>query len=366
MTGKEILSFYFQRSAMRFNAPLLILLAVVGMGCASRVSQNAGKARFKTIEDESWFKDGVDRFYLAYADQGNFIDSSPQRLGWEILMGVGCYGEPKNRDTLVDESTSSEESTENQQKPLESQSPLSQMGAKRLIDRELITDFPLAKDPSKPKKGECVVLLGSESEQAQFIKSMDEDTVKAMMMKLGGASAACWGLATSGLMLAFLAGATATTSGGAAAVIAAAAPSAITFLTIGSATTSAWYCGTGVHSTFESLANYQKDENKKLFFKTFARAEELAKAKMKSTPTSNADISHLDFYIALEKEGKTKRDPAKLRHAVAVLNPFIVRAFNQDIVEKMEQGWFKETKFFDAIKSIKTEVLEDSGPIKEE
>ncbi|MCA2960026.1 MAG: hypothetical protein IOD12_07225 [Silvanigrellales bacterium] len=103
----------------------------------------------RALESDDWLRDGVDRFYLAVAPQGISMEgaTSDAQVGQEMLFGIGCFGEPKERNALVDVPP---DACGNGPTKL----PLN--------ERHFVHQFPMASDPSKPKKGECVVLMGDE------------------------------------------------------------------------------------------------------------------------------------------------------------------------------------------------------------
>ena len=62
------------------------------------------KSKVRSLESDDWMRDGVDRFYLAVAPQGIPMEGAKTgaQVGQEVLFGIGCFGEPKERNALVD------------------------------------------------------------------------------------------------------------------------------------------------------------------------------------------------------------------------------------------------------------------------
>lgn len=125
-------------------AILTALLLATSTGC-----KFLGMSKVKALESDDWFRDGVDRFYLAVAPQDLAMPGSvtDAKVGQELLFGIGCYGEPKQRDAVV---------------PVAPDACGQGPDRLPLNERYLVNHFPLAADSTKPKKGECVVLMGDD------------------------------------------------------------------------------------------------------------------------------------------------------------------------------------------------------------
>lgn len=121
----------------------LVAVAWTSTGCKFNSSG------VRALESDDWLRRGVDRFYLAVAPQGIPMEgtTSGAQVGQEMLFGIGCFGEPKDRSAVVDV-------------------PPDACGKGPtklpLNERTFVHQFPMASDPSKPKKGECVVLMGDD------------------------------------------------------------------------------------------------------------------------------------------------------------------------------------------------------------
>jgi hypothetical protein len=122
---------------------LATALTVTGVsGCKKTLS------REKALESDDWFRDGVDRFYFATVSTATLQEGTTvgARVGQNMLVGIGCYGEPKDPATLVDVPKDACGQGE-------SRMPLNA--------RTMWHQFPIADDASKPpQKGQCVQLLG--------------------------------------------------------------------------------------------------------------------------------------------------------------------------------------------------------------
>jgi hypothetical protein len=83
------------------------------------------------------------------------------KVGQDLLVGVGCFGEAKEPATLTS---------------VPEKSCSSNQGKLPLNERIRLQDFPLAADPTKPKAGECVLLLGPQ-EVVKRIQEKPEEFV---------------------------------------------------------------------------------------------------------------------------------------------------------------------------------------------
>ncbi|NBW83355.1 hypothetical protein EBR21_16525, partial [bacterium] len=103
-------------------------------------------SKVKSISSDDWFRNGVDRFYLATVPSGIMLKESQNVVvGQDVLVGVGCFGEAKDPKTPV----------------LVSVPSCSGKKAKiPMNERVRLDDFPMAEDPKNPKAGQCVLLLG--------------------------------------------------------------------------------------------------------------------------------------------------------------------------------------------------------------
>ena len=88
MIRDNFISFYIAAIAMLF------------MACGDQLATQHSKT--KALSSNDWFKDGVDRFYLAYMDTETRISSGhPEKYGHQFFFGVGCYGESPDPKALL-------------------------------------------------------------------------------------------------------------------------------------------------------------------------------------------------------------------------------------------------------------------------
>ncbi len=128
----------------------------------------------KSIRSDDWFRSGVDRFYLATLPTNLKTTDNPSlRIGQEILVGVGCFGEPRDPATRV---------------TVQDASCPSKTAKLPMNERIRLQDFPMAQDPARPNAGECVLLLGPE-ELVKVVKSQPE-RLKSQAVSTASVSAA--------------------------------------------------------------------------------------------------------------------------------------------------------------------------------
>lgn len=299
--------------------------ALLAIGCGTDAENSSD---VKALSSNDWFKDGVDRFYLAYVDSNETIlEGYSETYGQRIFLGLGCYGEPEDPNTLV-RVKKSKYSNEVVSIPLK--------------ERTMLHQFPVT-DSVSPEKGECRVLLGDKrvASKVTDLKSLLSGGNKGKVSeKITGAALGCFAAVASStkLVATALAGgyATAQTAGVAApAVIPAVAIEA------SAAITSGFYCVLKTKESFTAVSEFQLAENQKLFAWAVENASKVALAKMDArgqTETYNSLADSLS--------------PDKLAVASAIWNKNFVEAFNKNIEASFENGWGKETKFFDAIENI--------------
>jgi hypothetical protein len=83
------------------------------------------------------------------------------KVGQDLLVGVGCFGEAKEAASRV---------------AVSENSCIGSRGKLPLNERIRLQDFPLAADPGNPKPGECVLLLGP-NEVVKRVQDKPEDFV---------------------------------------------------------------------------------------------------------------------------------------------------------------------------------------------
>jgi hypothetical protein len=312
----------------------LLILAAVGLpGCTT--VHRPKKAEEKAITDQSWFRTrpGVDRFYLAYSEFSEKFPGSDDLQGRENLLGVACYGEDPNPEA-----------------PVKNPATGKLMPAS---SRERLQDFAVVKDQGGyPGAGNCIVILGQPKENARWEIKVNDDQVAELKSTLIGTGAACLGLGgavlTASLAVQSAAVTAAPTAG--ASVGALAAISGPVWISLA---TSAALCANGFGNSKLAVDKYRVNDSNRVLLESLAKAEELAKdALMENNGKESSNRRSLREIEALLSMAQGKRDSEKIRHAAAIFNPYYVRAFNRDLDAKMEQGWGKGERFFEAIRSL--------------
>ena len=290
------------------------------------------------MSSNDWFKDGVDRFYLAHTSNSKrILEEHPETYGDRYFIGIGCYGEPQNpkEKILVPKSKGSKEKVE-----------------MALDERTMVYQFNIV-DSKKPKKGECKILLGDTVSPQQIsngkhLKNKNTShgtTATAAAQKVGAASLSCFTFAASAIKFggAVVGGTLVTVKSAGTA-----APVVIPLLAVevASLTSSGLFCVLWVGWAQDSVRDFKISENHKLFAEAMDKAGKLT-------------------IEAMEKEGSLDRynelvlsqDPKNIAVASALWNKHFVNQFNKKVDERFENGWGKETKFFDAVEKLQTEYL---------
>ena len=323
---------------MFYYFPRKILLAFFCSVLTSCILSSCGNhehdiSNEKVLSSNDWYKNGVDRFYLAYMDSGETMDENfPYKFGEQFLLGIGCFGEPEDKEALV-EVPVAPGSSEKISIPLNARTMLHQFNIRH---------------SAKPKKGNCKILLGSKHEPQQITDGNDLATGLSpwkAAFKSGLGAFSCISVAIAGGKLIFTAVgggyATAKTLGGFGPIVITAIGADVAALG-----TAAALCGIRGPDTFTSLADYRESQNIRV----------LAKAMQYASAYTNLELKKLylrDTYESLN----ASQNPKKLSIAAAMWNKVFVRIFNRKIDETFENGWGKSTKFFDAVEEIQTEAL---------
>ena len=141
----------------------------------SLISCGRADSDITAMESNDWFKDGVDRFYLAHLSNEKLIlEGYPQTQGEKYFFGVGCYGEPADPTSKikVKKSADSKETI-----------------AIPLNKRTMLYQFDLIDKYEEPQKGKCKILLGDRISPRQISnggKLIAKDTQYGIsMIKLG-------------------------------------------------------------------------------------------------------------------------------------------------------------------------------------
>lgn len=104
------------------------------------------KSSVKTISSDDWFRTGVDRFYLATVPTSiRYPNAQTVKLGQDVIVGLGCFGESKKPDEPI---------------AISDTSCASGSRTVALNERTRLDEFKMAADPERPAAGECVLLLG--------------------------------------------------------------------------------------------------------------------------------------------------------------------------------------------------------------
>jgi hypothetical protein len=310
---------------------IMLVFSFLSVSCLKKSGQDSSA---KALSSNDWFKDGVDRFYLAHLASGSFIDSQYDvRYGEQFLLGIGCYGEPKDPEALTDVPVSKSGSI---------------MTTKKLNERVYLHEFPVVDNKDKPKKGECRVLLGEAVEPRQITNGQElgeGGDMRGLLMGYMGSGLSCsmFVLATAQLVTTAIAGgyATAQTAGAAGPLVI--PPLLLHTAAVGS---SAYFCGVRTGHAIRGFSRYQVKENHKV----------LASAMDEASRLTNIKINESGFAPTYQKLVETL-NPEKRAIAAGVWNKYFVRSFNKEVNGQFENGWGKETKFFDAVSQIQTDLL---------
>lgn len=339
------------------------------VACAFLLAQCTRKSNFKSISSDDWFRNGVDRFYLATLPSKLLHQGATTvRVGQDILVGVGCFGEPKEPATPVDIADPGCASKR-------AQIPLNQ--------RIRLQDFPLAEDPSHPKAGQCVLLLGS-SEVVKRVQEKPQEFVSGPLataaLSAATATNACGMSLALGqafyLQKAIVTGAinsekeslvfarkllsyfgennlvpsfytgehpvyalkpNASLQGKDATQVA-----QFDKLLVGQAILP---CSEFNKSIWELLGIASKKDLRKVFFQAMAEADRRTAQRIRQSESFG------EFAAALQR--------GDLRTAAGIYNPIFAYEFNRNVEAKASQGWggFGVQKFFDEVRAINSELL---------
>ncbi len=340
----------------------------------------------KSLEGDDYFKDGKERFYFAYLSSNEKLEGNEETLGHDMLFGLGCYGEAENQGAIIDvpESSCSTKSKK-----------------MSLNNRTMMHQFKIAKDPAKPQKGECVVLMGNAQlpkvvaeRPKDFINGPNAEVMRAAAFSLGACGLTLGTMLYAGPLGTALAkgsGAAAVHTSSSALVSASAKVSKevalgadyagtlvnalqgakVVSLTAANSAASAtqkgalWVAGmsatqAGVasrigisalpcSSTFfkitDVFANSQSNKNRKIYFTALTEADQVAR-KMIAKNTER------------QKSFEAAEASGNIREAMAIYNPYFASAFNSKIQAKFENGWGGEHKFFDMVKELQKDIAQ--------
>lgn len=326
------------------------------------------KSSVKTISSNDWFRNGVDRFYLATVpSKVRYPNAQTVKVGQDALVGLGCFGESKKYDEIVS---------------VEDKACQSSSRKIPLNERTRLKDFPLAADPRNPNAGECVLLLGP-SEVVESLKSEPERFLHGMLdtaaINAATATNAC-GLSlalghsyflkktsldqqlTSAAdavgfarkLLMYLGGNNVVPAmyNGTHPVYALKANeslqgkspeqlAAMEKMLVGQAVLP---CGEYEKSVWELLGLTQTKEVRKIFFRSLAEADRRTAQRVRQSQFFP------EFASALHR--------GDLRTAAGIYNPIFAFEFNRNVNATAAQGWggFGTQKFFDEIRTISEEL----------
>jgi len=302
--------------------------------------KNTQESNEEALNGNDWFKNGVDRFYLAYINSDiRMLRNGPETYGQQFFFGVGCYGESKDPHAQVQVKKDPQSSV---------------FVTKKLSEREMLHEFDLVVSTEKPKPGQCKILLGDENDAIQIshLKSYRGGTKAALGVVFTTTGVVCIG---SIAQTAKFVGEVMAAAGASVVSKGAAAPALLPPLTLDGINTLGAIagCGGSLKGSFEVGKNYNRDENKKLFAHAIIKAINLANNDLKNDPKKYAR------YVTL------RRNLYNVEVAAAIWNPILVRKFNREIHGFFENGWGESQKFFDAVKLIQTDALTTSATAKE-
>lgn len=357
-------------------ATIVIPLLILQQGCKWQ------KSKVNALESDDWMRNGMDRFYFVTVQTSEPLEGSQKTVGSDMLYGVGCFGESKDRAALVD-------------------APVSMCAAQTqkipLNKRTMLHQFKMASDPRKPGKGECAMLLGDanlartvQTSPREFAVGASGNIVNSMykslgwcaltagtmafgfgpltnMLKNGGGVAARVGVAATTAQTTQTAMQSATvvqkllkTFAGAKALVfrggAAAAGGAVTaggaaFAAKGTVAVvaarvgiSLLPCGDVGFKIADVVSDGQRNKNRGVFYKSIAEADRLARRAIAASPESQA------FMNAMNQ--------GDIREAAAIYNPQFARVFNETVLGTFENGWggFGKQKFFDMVRELQGEL----------
>lgn len=320
--------------------------------CGSPETAPQPQSSVEALSSSDWFREGTDRFYLAYAELDLKVDDDFPKVqaGHQYLFGIGCNGEDENPNALVfvHKSTRGEELI---------QIPLSQ--------REKLHHF---RDPLR--SGECKILLGGE-EPGIGILNNEFNSLSASanrsLWEINKAAVVCTSFVAAVLGVSLVHGRrlsldvqkvakeivygvkSAARTGleeRQALVKSAGLVAGITTLL----STGTW-CGDSVVSRVQAAKDFYMQNNRSVIFQAFTEAERFAD---QSISANQKDL--FSYLQALSEE--------KFEVARGIYNPFFVRAFNRQVEGNFEQGWGfvkNNNKFFDSVKSLQTRLVDESG-----
>jgi hypothetical protein len=315
------------------NLTLLTIALFISSGCGPKSSDP------HAMESNDWFKNGVDRFYLAHSSTGKkILDGYEQKHGEKYFFGIGCFGEDKNPDAVT------------YVKKKKDASDYIQMP---LNKRTMLYQFDIIENDQKPTKGQCKILIGDKVSPQQISNGQDlinksgnySISSTEVAQKLAAAGLGCFtfiAAATKYVGTVAAGGyATAQTGGAAAPVM---IPLILT--ETASVASAGLFCALWIGWSKDAVRDFKIGENQKLFGTAMNKASNLA-----------IDAMHKDGSLDVYNELAQSEDPREISVAAAIWNTHFVSAFNEGIYDKFENGWGGETKFFDAVGKVKTEYL---------
>ena len=301
----------FKNSRFLFLIYFLFTIQVT-VSCGSQNEDSSIDA----LSSNDWFKDGVDRFYLAHLETQTKLDSDyDYTTGDHYTFGVGCYGEPSNPKELVEVAVS-ENASEKIKIPLN--------------ERTLLYQFPTVEAGKKPEKGQCEILYGSH----YIAKTPDigelETGGEGLRASYAHTALSCTALAAQIFTLATT---TVLTKGAATGPVAAA------FKYFG-VTGAAWLCYYKATNLPSETADFQRAENKKLLADSYILNKKITQETMAEDGIWNTYKSFVDQKV-------------RQQLALAMYSRSFVKTFNTKLNATFENGWGSGTKFFDAMKEVK-------------
>ena len=310
------------RNKRKFYQSLVLIASMAAMifvGCSSEVS-DLRESDPKALQSKDWFRKGVDRFYLAYAESTNQISEKyPFALaGQNYLFGIGCYGEPKDPYSEIEVYVSHDGEEKE---------------TMRLFERHKLHHFS-----EQLADKSCEILMGSKAGDSLIENDLENEleSQAGILHPWMYAGVICAGAGT-GLVATAMEGIRNLTKAAAAV--------------IGVMGSGYWCFDMFTGAVDKTIAN-GASKARVNFYRFLTEAEKIADKDL------SLDNEKLDAYI----DAIVNRD---YRLAAAVYNPIFVKAFNERMDGFFEQGWstqwWDNDRFFSAIREIETKINNDSG-----
>lgn len=353
------------KNDMRMTSSLamsvLLIMAASTQACTE-------KSKVKAISSNDLFRTGVDRFYLATVPSSLKVpESANVSVGQDILVGVGCFGEPKDPASLT---------------MIDSPACRQKKAKIPLNERIRFQDFPMAEDPARPKAGQCVLLLGP-TELVNMLKNSPEKFLTPPLSTAAISAA----IATNACGLSFALGSSYFLQKTALKMQISSARESVDFarkmLNYFGENNLAPSVYTHEHPVYALKANESlqgktpaelAEIEKMLVGQAVLPCSQFSKSVWEMLGIANKnDIRKVFFYAMAEADRRTALrvrqgtyfaefaravQRGQLRVAAGIYNPIFAYEFNRNVDAKASQGWggFGVQKFFDEIRKINKEL----------